>query len=383
MRLLHVVPSYLPAVRYGGPIKSVHALCSALALRGHDVHVFTTNVDGAGHSQVPLGRPVECDGVKVWYFPSRLRRLYWSPLMARALKENTRQFDLVHLHSIFLWPTSAAARAARAAGVPYVLSPRGMLVKELFRARSRYAKIAWMAMFERANLAHAAGIHVTSRVEAAALQEFACRLAGRILLVPNGVHTAQEIASADHPHPPYLLMLGRINWKKRIDIALQTVALVDGLRLVIAGGDDENLAADLRRAAVELGVDGRVDFIGPVDDVQKSKLLREALALLMPSISENFGNSAMESMAEGTPAIVTPEVGVAEIIEASGAGFVVASNPAAFADAVRQLQRDPELRAQMGEKARMAVAADYSWSAIAARMESEYSALLIQERRQR
>ena len=87
MRILHVVPSYIPAYRYGGPNKSVHGLCKGLADLGHDVHVFTTNVDGPGDSDVPLGVPVEIDGVKVWYFTSkRLRRLYWSPEMARELE---------------------------------------------------------------------------------------------------------------------------------------------------------------------------------------------------------------------------------------------------------------------------------------------------------
>ena len=56
------------------------------------------------------------------------RRLYRSPAMREALNLNIATFDIVHLHSVFLWPTSVAAQAARKAGVPYVLSPRGMLV---------------------------------------------------------------------------------------------------------------------------------------------------------------------------------------------------------------------------------------------------------------
>ena len=55
LRFLHVVPTYLPAVRYGGPIRSVHALCRALAADGHDVHVFTTNVDGPGRQRRAVG----------------------------------------------------------------------------------------------------------------------------------------------------------------------------------------------------------------------------------------------------------------------------------------------------------------------------------------
>ena len=125
MRLLHVVPTYLPAVRYGGPIRSVHALCRGLAGEGHDVHVFTTSVDGPSDSNVPLLEPVDLDGVKVTYFPSRnLRRLYWSPAMARALATTVSGFDLVHLHAIYLWPIWAGARAARRHQVPAALPPR-------------------------------------------------------------------------------------------------------------------------------------------------------------------------------------------------------------------------------------------------------------------
>jgi len=382
MRLLHVVPTYFPAVRYGGPIHSVHGLCAALAARGHDVHVSTTNVDGPGDSAVPLGRPVDMDGVKVWYFPSRrLRRLYWSPPMGRMLKQEVGGFDLVHLHSVFLWPTWAAARAARRSSVPYVLSPRGMLVKDLVRARSRYAKTAWMAIIERANLARASGIHVTSAIEKADIEKFGFSLRGRIFDVPNGVVVQAEIPKQQGPQPPYLVMLGRINWKKRIDTALEVVKLVDGVRLVIAGRDDDDLAAALRDRAATLGVGEHVEFAGPVDGLRKRQLLQGALALLMPSLSENFGNSALEAMAEGTPVIVVPQVGIADSVRESGSGFVVAPDAAAFADAVRQLQNDGNLRSRMGERARATVAAQFSWDAIGVRMENEYRAILNDFRR--
>src|SRR5262245_45928758 len=54
LKILHVVPSYLPATRYGGPIRSVHGLARAQAARGHDVKVFTTNVNGPTVSPVPV-----------------------------------------------------------------------------------------------------------------------------------------------------------------------------------------------------------------------------------------------------------------------------------------------------------------------------------------
>src|SRR5689334_18782444 len=97
MRILHVIPTYLPAIRYGGPAVSVHGLCKALAARGHDVHVFTTSVDGPHDLAVPVGVPLDRDGVKVTYFrSSRMRRLYWSQTLACALRQEMKQFAVVH-----------------------------------------------------------------------------------------------------------------------------------------------------------------------------------------------------------------------------------------------------------------------------------------------
>jgi glycosyltransferase involved in cell wall biosynthesis len=251
-----------------------------------------------------------------------------------------------------------------------------MLVKDLVRARSRFVKAAWMAVIERTNLAHASGIHVTSAVEEAEIKAFGFRLQGRIFDVPNGVVVQAELPQQQDPRPPYLVMLGRIHWKKRIDLALEVVQRVDGIRLVIAGGDDDDLAVALRERSVTLGIGERVEFVGQVDGSRKRQLLQGALALLMPSLSENFGNSALEAMAEGTPVIVAPQVGIADSVRESGSGFVAAPSAEAFADAVRQLQTDRDLRTGMGARARATVAAKFSWDAIGVQMENEYRAIL-------
>src|SRR5688572_29471050 len=141
LKLLHVAATYLPAVRYGGTIVSVHGLCRAMAARGHDVHVFTTSVDGPQDSNVEHDGPVDIDGVKVWYFKSpSFRRLYWSPPLGAALRAQVASFDVVHTHAVYLWPLWQAAREARRAGVPYVISPRGMLERDLVAHRNPLLK---------------------------------------------------------------------------------------------------------------------------------------------------------------------------------------------------------------------------------------------------
>ena len=126
MRILHVIPSFAP--RYGGPIVAAAGLTRELARRGHDVTVATTNVDGPGELDVPLDRPVPMDGVDVWYFPIQRPRWYhFSAPMGRTLSRLVRESDVVHIHSIFLWPTTIAAFWCRRLGVPYVVHVAGSL----------------------------------------------------------------------------------------------------------------------------------------------------------------------------------------------------------------------------------------------------------------
>lgn len=380
MRILHVVPSYLPAVRYGGPIFAVHGLARALAAAGHDVHVATTSVDGPGDSDVPIGRPVAMDGVSVRYFrASPLRRLYHSPAMARALRADVASFDVVHTHSVFLWPTWMAARAARDAGVPYVAAPRGMLVRELVRRKSSLAKRAWIAAIERANLEGAAAIHATSDEEAERLREFGFRLPP-VEVIPNGVD-ADESPRRAARLADELLYLGRVNWKKGLDRLIPALRSMPQARLVVAGNDEEGYAPALRDIARASGVEGRVEFTGPVYGERKAELLARATLLVLPSYSENFGNVVLEALAAGCPVAVTAAVGLAPFVRETGAGAVVPGEPAELGPALARLLGDPAGLAAMGSRGRAAVRERFAWPVVARRMELLYERIRAQRER--
>jgi glycosyltransferase involved in cell wall biosynthesis len=379
------VPTYWPAVRYGGPIRSVHSLCRELAKRGHDVQVFTTNVDGTTDSAVPTCRVVDLDGVRVTYFPSRhLRRLYWSPTMVKALAVQMASFDVAHLHSVFLWPTWAAARAARSARVPYVLAPRGMLVPELILRKSRWIKRAWITFIERRNVAMAAAIHATSELEARDLRRFGWTLP-RVVVIPNGVDEPEDTAGASVStdvrtaigNRRVVLSLGRIVWKKGIDRLIAALPAVPGAHLVIAGDDPEGHVTILSREVERLGLNDRVTILARhVEGADKESLFASATVFAMPSLSENFGIAAVEAMRRGVPVIVTPEVGAADLVDASGGGIVIKGEPGAIADGLNRLLEDPIASRAMGEAGRTYVSAGCDWASVAARMEDLYASLL-------
>src|SRR5262249_22536991 len=176
-------------------------------------------------------------------------------------------FDLVHLHSVFLWPTWAAARFSRKAHTPYVVSPRGMLVKELIGRRQRLVKSAWIRLIEQSNLERASAIHVTSELEAAELARFKWRLpqVARIPYRLDGPEIGDRAVSTDveslTDHQPLVLFLGRLSWKKGLDRLLWAFARTDRGHLAVVGPDDENLLPRLRELALNLGIGDRVKFL--------------------------------------------------------------------------------------------------------------------------
>src|SRR5512138_407880 len=89
LRVLHVVGSYYPAFAYGGPIRSVHALCRHLVRAGVEVDVATTDANADSRLDVPKGVPLSVDGVRVRYFAALLpRSVILSPQQGRFLGES-------------------------------------------------------------------------------------------------------------------------------------------------------------------------------------------------------------------------------------------------------------------------------------------------------
>lgn len=383
MKILHIVPSYYPAVRYGGPIISVHGLCRALAAAGNEIDVYTTNVDGDRDSDVPLFEPVLLDGVNVHYFPSRYgRRLFYSLPMAKRLQESIQDYDLVHLHSVFLWPTWVAARQAIKANIPYLVSPRGMLVKELISRKNYLLKILWIELIEKKTLARAAGIHVTSDVELKELQKFNFCLQ-KIYTIANGIDLPQQWNKVDVSEDvcraverqPYILFFGRINWKKGLDRLVRALSGIPGVNLVIAGNDEEGYLPKLQGIAADSGISDRIIFIPRfIAGADKEALYTSASVFVLPSYSENFGNTVFEAMIRSVPVVVTEEVGVGAIIKNHQAGMAVGADK--LADAIIKVLQNKDETNKMANRGSALVRDRFNWEHIAGEMSRCYREIL-------
>jgi glycosyltransferase involved in cell wall biosynthesis len=322
----------------------------------------------------------------VRYFPSRhLRRLAFAPSLADGLRGEIAGADVVHLHSVFLWPTWAAARLARTSGVPYIISPRGMLVRQLIEQRHRLIKSAWIALIEKRNLARAAAVHVTSSVEAAELEKFGWPLQ-QVAMIPNGAD-APDGSVAGAPSEdikalaqalPLVLFFGRLAWVKGLERLLGGFARTRQGILAIVGTDYDGLAPRLAELARELGIASRVRIIPrTVTGADKELAFASARAFVLPSYSESFGNAVIEAMQRGVPAIVTPGVGAADAVRDSGGGIVTGDDEESLAAAIDRLTDDAALARAMGDAGRKHVEAHYGWPSVATRMEALYESVRV------
>lgn len=383
MRILQVVPSFLPGWRYGGPIRSVYGLSRALRAAGHEVDVFTSNRDQDVILDVPHNEPVELDGLTVRYFhtkgPGRLR---YAPDLDTQIERSAGRYDMVHVHGLFNWLSYASARSARRAGIPYVISPRGMLMQDAIARRSRARKGLWLRLLERENIEGAGALHLTAENEVLELPSLKGVVWPPRHLVPNGVERSQWSGDRERLAPdvrallergPFVLFFGRLNWKKGLDRLVEALALCDPrVHLAIVGPDD-GYEKTVRRLRQRRGLVERISLLGPASGADRAALLDAARVAVLPSYSENFGNAPVESMAAGCPVVVTPEVGMSPFVTRFGAGAVVEGEPAKLAAALDRLVLDDVAHAAASAGATRAYEEALGWPSCATAMESVYA----------
>lgn len=126
-------------------------------------------------------------------------------------------------------------------------------------------------------------------------------------------------------------------------------------------------------AAKASGIAARVHFCAPLTGQAKWQAYRDADVFVLPSQNENFGNTAAESVAVGTPVIVTDQCGIAPLLK-DVAGLVVRHNEEDLARALSQLLSDDTLYQKLRDGCAAAASA-LSWEEPLREMEMIYSSL--------
>jgi glycosyltransferase involved in cell wall biosynthesis len=343
VRVVFLTHNYLD--RPGDPSSgSLGALARALSRRGIFVRVVApsdesgeTEVDGVSVSRVRLARSVREWTASSDRLASALRsplgwlalRRFRSAMRAAAQKEVSDGAEILHAHS---WlPTGYAAPS----GIPVVLTvdgPDGVLLP-----RSRRARTMARPILQGASVLTAVSREVGNWVQATA---------GRLV-----------DSSCIHPMPadtrgyPWTrggsgaVVISPLIAAKRIDLALETVAeLVScghDFPLTIIGDGTERTALEQRTA--RLGIAALVRFVGARTDVEARSYLERADVLLFTDRGEGIAPAAVQALACGVPVVACWDSGAAvEVVPESGPGRLTLPSPEALAQAVLDLQGDPD-----------------------------------------
>lgn len=388
MRVLQVIPSISPA--RGGPSAVVRTISSGLAAAGAEVSVVTTDDDGPTRRAAPGPRRGFLDaGVTYRVFPRQVPFYTVSAPLARWLHRHVRDFDVVHLHGLFTFPTSAGACSARHGGVPYVVRPLGTLEPWGLATRRPALKRVSLAVLERRVLGTAAALQWTTSAEHVRAPAGARARPGVVIANPVEIPTdpaSRGAFTAGTPQldgRPYVLFLSRLDPKKGLELLLDAFGLLrphhPRLALVVAGAaagaGGPAYRERLARQARALGVAGDVVWAGALYGPAKWAALRDARALVLASHSENFGMCVAEAMGVGTPVVISDQVGIHPDVTASGAGLVVPRVAPAIAAAIATILASPELATRMGEAGRSLVSSTYSPAVVTAQLVSLYEGL--------
>jgi glycosyltransferase involved in cell wall biosynthesis len=174
----------------------------------------------------------------------------------------------------------------------------------------------------------------------------------RVSVLPNPTPPLPELAERDELRAALgvegalLAFAGRLTAQKSLEVALEAVAANEHVTLLLAGEGPER--EGLERRSRELGLDGRVRFLGPQTRRTVLELFRAADASIMSSSWENFPHTVVEALAVGTPVLATATGGVAEVVSHGENGLLVAPGDApALGAAIARFLADAELRARL------------------------------------
>lgn len=389
LRVLHVVPSFYPALGYGGPIHALYELCLAQVAAGRSVRVLTSDANGPTRLRELSGRWVYELGVPTFYAPVRFGEDL-APALISRLSDELPACDLVHVSG--LWSITSLLGLSRAtlAGKPTVLTPHGSLMPWALAAGSGRRKKLALLLALRPLLAKLGGWHVSSHEEEAGLRQLMAQghlpTHTPIVRIENGLRP-QSIAkrttpSASHATQPRLVVLGRIHPIKRIELALSALAALrsqlPGARLTIAGPvppSEEAYLATLHTQIAQLGLSGAIDFPGLLGPEEKTQLLSGATALWLTSHMESFGIVVLEALAAGTPVVAVEPTPWQVLSEHHLGHFVPASPPAIAAATAALCQLSLPERSELAQRCQQFVAAHYTWPVLEAKLFAFYQAV--------
>ena len=330
MKVLFFLPVWEPAWQYGGPIQSTLNLCKTLQALDVDIKIITTTHGLKNWPKHFSNTTILRSGLSVTYFEAKSTKLLGikSPTLLSSLASYLEWADILHISAVWHPISIQIQRHAERCNLPVVHSIRGALSKYSF-STAPLKKSLYYFLFERPYLLKASAIHLTSSSECQDSFRPFLRLPNRLrrLVIPNIVmHTPFHSSQFDRDHfliantlsveVPTLLICGRLDSKKGLELIPKALSLIDdkSWQLIIVGADSDGTLQPFLESLSFLSQHHSIRYLGLKTPADLHTIYSSSDLLLMPSLHENFGNVALESLNHGCRVLLSHDVGMADYL---------------------------------------------------------------------
>lgn len=367
MKVLHTIPYFNKAS--GGPVSCTYQLVAGL-------------VDYGVNCKLLSFRPNENDIIGNDAFieylqDDRKTSLWLSKNMERYLKKSIEEYDIIHVNTIWTWPSHIPVKRAKKAHKPLIISPHGMLYPQALRVSSWKKRVIGQCYLRR-DLESADCIHATSEAEARHIRSYG--VTRPIAVIPNCLDVSAYPAPRITPNKVRRFgFTGRIHPIKNLDLLLAAWKSLGGktvgCELVIIGDGNPDYVDQLKKFVRENHLDN-VSFLGFLSGADLRDVVKSLDFQILPSKSENFGMVVPEALISGVPVIASTGTPWSELSEL-GCGWWVDPTLETLSTAIlNAIQTSENDRLEMGEIGRRLVLDHYSSIAVAEHMSHLYNWLI-------
>lgn len=385
MKVLHVIPYMHP--QGGGPPVAVDRICHELNRAGAEADILTTDLytqdgnlswktDWFSHERMDI-QPV-----------TKQRPYADSPKLRSVLRKTVKNYDLVHLHTLWTYCSRAVKKYCRKRRVPYAVMPHGMLDPASLQ-RKQFKKAIYGKLVEYPILRSAAGLICTHPEEERLARESVSDLPPAYITSlgaddpPAGRETLRKEFYERYPeyeNHPTVVFLSRLHEKKGLELLIPAFKAVVGsypdAHLLIIGSGERMYESDLRNLVRRNRITDNVTMTGHLGGRWKWQAMAAGDVFVLPSFQENFALVVVDALNLGLPVVLSNRVNIWSEVVDCGAGLECELDPEHIAEQLKWILSSEDACVTMGQWGQELVQREFTWKRCAERTLAAYETIL-------
>lgn len=388
LQLAFIIPAYLPARGFGGPLNHVQAIAKIFKEEGHSVGIYASNIANPSDLSETLPWKEWIDGILVKRYPAPLKVAgYWvTPSMFADLKAD--EYDILHAHLGRSFQCDLAALVSKLRRNPFLITPHGSIGSHLDvdRGLKIHTLHTMHDIIAKYVLGAADKVIALNNFEKRHLLRLGVD-STKIAIIPNGISLNEfkqkyyDFKAVHAIEGKIVLFVGRLDLVKGLDTLIQAFSMVKrvnfkNVKLVLVG-EDWGFKKKLLELAKQYNISADVIFI---DHPKRSDILSALHAseiVVLPSYYETFSITMLEAFACAKPVITSAVGGMPEIVANRENGLLVRpKDPKHLAEAITYLLNSEDIAKKMGFEGKKLVTQRFSIETVAMQLENIYRQLL-------